>query len=394
MEGDFIKINNKLLGLAWFYGLGVGIRNLLFEMGILKSRSFSTPVISVGNITVGGTGKTPHVEYLIRLLKGKQNVAVLSRGYKRKSSGFVLSDKDTPMPMIGDEPFQMKQKFPDITVAVDRKRTRGISKLTADESGLDIDVVLLDDAFQHRYVKPGINILLVDYHRLVIYDRLLPAGRLREPVKAKDRADIVIITKCPKDLKPMEFRVITKAMNLYPYQQLFFSTLEYDAPRPVFTNEPNMAPVDGLEALAGKNILLLTGIASPEQLMHDLQQYHSQITPLTFGDHHDFKRKDILAINEAFAQLPEPRLVITTEKDATRLMVVDGLTDDVKRHLYALPLRIAIMQGQQKEFNQKILGYVYKNSRNSILAKRKDDHKSQNSDSTGDRPRTISFRNN
>ena len=359
MEGDFIKINNKLLGLAWFYGLGVGIRNLLFEMGILKSRSFSTPVISVGNITVGGTGKTPHVEYLIRLLKGKQNVAVLSRGYKRKSSGFVL-----------------------------------ISKLTADESGLDIDVVLLDDAFQHRYVKPGINILLVDYHRLVIYDRLLPAGRLREPVKAKDRADIVIITKCPKDLKPMEFRVITKAMNLYPYQQLFFSTLEYDAPRPVFTNEPNMAPVDGLEALAGKNILLLTGIASPEQLMHDLQQYHSQITPLTFGDHHDFKRKDILAINEAFAQLPEPRLVLTTEKDATRLMVVDGLTDDVKRHLYALPLRIAIMQGQQKEFNQKILGYVYKNSRNSILAKRKDDHKSQNSDSTGDRPRTISFRNN
>ena len=217
MEGDFITINKKLLGLAWFYGLGVGIRNLLFEMGILKSRSFSTPVISVGNITVGGTGKTPHVEYLIRLLKPKHHVAVLSRGYKRKSNGFVLSNKNTPMPMIGDEPFQMKQKFPDITVAVDRKRTRGISKLTADDSDLDIDVVLLDDAFQHRYVKPGINILLVDYHRLVIYDRLLPAGRLREPVKAKDRADIVIITKCPKDLKPMEFRVITKAMNLYPY---------------------------------------------------------------------------------------------------------------------------------------------------------------------------------
>ena len=162
MEGDFITINKKLLGLAWFYGLGVGIRNLLFEMGILKSRSFSTPVISVGNITVGGTGKTPHVEYLIRLLKPKHHVAVLSRGYKRKSNGFVLSDKNTPMPMIGDEPFQIKQKFPDITVAVDRKRTRGISKLTADDSDLDIDVVLLDDAFQHRYVKPGINILLME----------------------------------------------------------------------------------------------------------------------------------------------------------------------------------------------------------------------------------------
>jgi tetraacyldisaccharide 4'-kinase len=203
LEGDFITINKKLLCLSWLYGLGVGIRNLLFEMGILKSRSFSTPVISVGNITVGGTGKTPHVEYLVRLLKPHYQVAVLSRGYKRKSSGFVLSDENTPMPMIGDEPFQIKQKFPDVVVAVDRKRTRGISKLIAGEGGVDIDVVLLDDAFQHRYVNPGVNILLVDYHRLVIYDRLLPAGRLREPVEAKNRADIVIITKCPKDLKPM-----------------------------------------------------------------------------------------------------------------------------------------------------------------------------------------------
>ena len=394
MEGDFIKINKNLRPLACLYGIGVGMRNLLFEMGVLKSRSFSIPVISVGNITVGGTGKTPHVEYLIRLLKDQLNVAVLSRGYKRKSSGFVLSDKDTPMPMIGDEPYQMKQKFPDITVAVDKKRTRGISMLTAEDSDLKVDVVLLDDAFQHRYVKPGINILLVDYHRLLIYDELLPAGRLREPVGAKDRADIVIITKCPKDLKPMEFRVITKAMKLFPYQQLFFSTLEYDAPRPVFANEPNMAAIESVEALAGKNILLLTGIASPEQLMHDLQDFHSQITPLTFGDHHNFSRKDVETINETFAKLPEPRLVLTTEKDATRLQVVDGLADEVKRHLYALPLRIAIMQNQQEEFNQKILGYVYKNSRNSILAKRKDDHKSQNSDSTGNRPRTISFRNN
>ena len=387
MEGDFITINKKLLCLSWLYGLGVGLRNLLFEMDVLKSRSFSTPVISVGNITVGGTGKTPHVEYLIRLLKNQLNVAVLSRGYKRKSRGFVLSDKDTPMPMIGDEPYQMKQKFPDITVAVDKKRTRGISKLIAADSGLDVDVILLDDAFQHRYVKPGINILLVDYHRLIIYDCLLPAGRLREPVKAKDRADIVIITKCPKDLKPMEFRVITKAMNLYPYQQLYFSTLEYDQPKAVFGDAVLT------DSLSGKNILLLTGIASPEQLLHDLQEYDSQITPLTFGDHHDFKRKDVEAINEAFASLPEPRLILTTEKDATRLMVTEGLNDDVKKQMYMLPLRIAIMQGQQEEFNQKILGYVRKNSRNSILAKGKDDYKSHHSDSAGNRPRTISFRN-
>ena len=386
-EGDFIKINKNLLVLSWFYGLGVGIRNLLFEMGVLKSRSFDTPVISVGNITVGGTGKTPHVEYLIRLLKDKLHVAVLSRGYKRKSRGYILSDKNTPMRMIGDEPYQIKQKFPDITVAVDKKRTRGIANLTEITGENKVDVILLDDAFQHRYVKPGINILLVDYHRLVIYDRLLPAGRLREPVKAKDRADIVIITKCPKDLKPMEFRVITKAMRLYPYQQLYFSTLEYDKPKAVFSDKV----LDG--SLTGKNILLLTGIASPEQLMHDLQEYNAQITPLTFGDHHDFSKKDVANINDTYAQMDGAKIILTTEKDATRLLATDGLSDEVKNNLYSLPMRIVIMQDQEEEFNNIILGYVYKNSRNSILAKRKDDHKSKDSNCAGNRSGTISFRN-
>ena len=179
MEGDLITINKKLRPLSWLYGLAVGFRNMLFEFGVLKSRSFTVPVISVGNITVGGTGKTPHVEYLIRLLKDRAKVAVLSRGYKRKSRGFLVADKDTTMRQIGDEPFQIKQKFPGITVAVDKKRTRGIDKLTSGEYVDGIDVILLDDAFQHRYVKPGINILLVDYHRLIIYDELLPAGSSR-----------------------------------------------------------------------------------------------------------------------------------------------------------------------------------------------------------------------
>ncbi len=391
MEGDFIKINKILLPLSWCYGLGVGFRNLLFEMGVLKSRSFTVPVISVGNITVGGTGKTPHVEYLIRLLKNHMNVAVLSRGYKRKTNGFVLAREHTTMWDIGDEPYQMKKKFPDITLAVDSKRTRGIQKLIDGEAGKDIDVILLDDAFQHRYVKPGINILLVDYHRLVIYDQLLPAGRLREPVKSKDRADIVIITKCPKDMKPMEYRVITKAMKLYPYQRLFFSTHEYDSPQPVF---PDLARHESLESLEGKNILLLTGIASPEQMMQDLTPVTPNITTMTFGDHHAFKAKDIRRINETFSTLPNPKLIITTEKDATRLEAVDGLSDEVKSHLYTLPIHMTIMMEQQEEFNKHITEYVRKNSRNSILVKRKDDLKPKDSNRSGDRPRTISFRDN
>ena len=389
IEGDLISINKKLLPLSWLYGLGVGFRNLLFEIGILKSRSFTVPVISVGNITVGGTGKTPHVEYLIQLLKDRTKVAVLSRGYKRKSHGFVLADGSSTVNDIGDEPYQIKTKFPDITVAVDKKRTRGIDNLTGGEYVKDIDVILLDDAFQHRYVKPGINILLVDYHRLVIYDALLPAGRLREPVKSKDRADIVIVTKCPKDLKPMEFRVITKAMKLYPYQQLFFSTHEFGALRPVFGKDQKP-----LTSLADKNVLLLTGIASPEQMLAELKTYAKAVTPMAFSDHHAFSNKDVERINETFSTLPSPKLIVTTEKDETRLLQVEGFSDEVKKHLYVLPIKIQILLEQEEAFNQSIISYVRKNSRNSILAEKPNDHKPKDSDRPGNRPRTISFRNN
>ena len=389
MEGDLIYINKKLRPLSWLYGLGVGFRNFLFETGILKSQTYATPVISVGNITVGGTGKTPHVEYLIRLLKDKTNLAVLSRGYKRKSSGFVLADNNTTIYDIGDEPFQMKQKFPNITVAVDKKRTRGINRLIKGEAGKDIDVILLDDAFQHRYVTPGINILLVDYHRLIIYDELLPSGRLREGAGSKNRADIVIITKCPVNMKPMEFRVLTKAMALYPYQQLYFSTYTYEGLERLDGQECT----GGLESLADKHVLLVTGIASPEQMKLDLQSYAKDIRPLAFADHHQFKEKDIRLINETFSELPSPKCIITTEKDAVRLRTVEGLSDEVLQHFYVLPIRIKLMLDQEKSFNKHIIDYVRKNSRNSILAKDKDDYKSKDSDHTGDRPRTISFRN-
>ena len=389
MEGDLISINSTLRPLSWLYGIGVAFRNQLFEAGILKSQTYATPVISVGNITVGGTGKTPHVEYLIRLLKDKTNLAVLSRGYKRKSHGFVLGDAHATIYDLGDEPFQMMQKFPGITVAVDKKRTRGISNLIHGAAGKEIDVILLDDAFQHRYVKPGINILLVDYHRLIIYDELLPSGRLREPASSKNRADIVIVTKCPTDMKPMEFRVLTKAMALYPYQQLYFSTHTYEHLEPLFGE----GELEKLEDLADQHVLLLTGIGLPEQMRLDLEPYAKEIKPLAFADHHQFKEKDIQLINETFSSLPSPRCIITTEKDAVRLKTIEGLSDEVKQHLYVLPIRIKILLDQELSFNKYIIDYVRKNSRNSILAQSKDDNKSQDSDHTGNRPRTISFRN-
>ena len=395
MEGDFIKLNKKLLPLSWLYGLGVKFRNMLFDMDILKSKSYSVPIISVGNITVGGTGKTPHVEYLIRLLKDQFNVAMLSRGYKRKSSGYVLATTETPMKMIGDEPYQIKQKYPKVTVAVDGKRTRGIEHLTNDDETKETDVILLDDAFQHRYVKPGVNILLVDYHRSIIFDKLIPAGRLREPLKGKDRADIVIVTKCPKDLKPMEFRVLTKQMNLYPYQQLYFTMLDYGQLKKVFPTTPSNQTIPShLEDLTDYHVLLLTGIASPKQIYYDVKPHAKDIKTLAYGDHHAFKQKDIHHINETFASMPSPKVIITTEKDMVRLETVEGLSDEVRNNLLVLPVRIIFMLEGEATFNENIIGYVRKNSRNSILAKGKDDNKSDDSDRAGDRPRTISFRNN
>ena len=389
MEGDFIKIRKWLTPFSMLYGMVVGIRNQMFELGVLKSRSFDIPVISVGNITVGGSGKTPHIEYLVRLLKDQMKVAVLSRGYKRKSKGYVLANEQTTMRDIGDEPYQMKKKFPDIYIAVDKNRCEGIDNLTQQEPTKDTDVILLDDAFQHRYVKPGINILLVDYHRLIISDMLLPAGRLREPKEGKARADIVIITKCPKDLKAINYRVLTKAMNLFPYQLLFYTTLEYGEMYRLFGNEKK-----NIHDIADQHVLLLTGIASPQQMMLDLGQLCNSITPLSFSDHHQFKAKDIARINQTFEAMPAPKMIITTEKDAARLETVEGLSDEVRNQLYVLPVEIKFMQEQDKMFNQKILSYVRKNSRNSILAKNKDEHKSSDSHHPGDRPRTISFRDN
>ncbi|WP_455532063.1 tetraacyldisaccharide 4'-kinase [Segatella salivae] len=390
-EGDFIHINEWLIPLSWLYGIGVGFRNQLFNIGLLKQHDYDIPIISVGNITVGGAGKTPHVEYLIRLLKDKVKVAVLSRGYKRKTHGYVLANDSSTVTDIGDEPYQMKQKYQDVHIAVDKKRVDGIAHITGDAETNDTDVILLDDAFQHRYVKPGINILLVDYHRLIIYDKLLPAGRLREPQSGKNRADIVIITKCPKDLKPMEFRVLTKAMNLYPYQSLYFTTIEYESLTPLFAKEKSTIEK---EALEDKHVMLITGIASPKQIIIDLKPHVKEMTTLAFSDHHQFKSKDIMKINETFNAIKGEKIIVTTEKDATRLEQLEGLSEEVKQNLYVLPIKVKFMINQEEEFNDKIIDYVRKNSRNSILVKGKDGHKSKDSHHSGHRPRTISFRDN
>ena len=362
MEGDMTQIRRWLKPLSWFYGLGVDVRNTLFDMGVLPSVSYDIPIINVGNITVGGTGKTPTVEYLIQLLSGKYRVAVLSRGYKRKTKGYLLSSTTTTMEEIGDEPWQIKQKFPDVYVAVDADRRRGIERLMKDEATKDVEVILLDDAFQHRYVKAGHNILLVDYHRIISDDCLLPAGRLRERPSASTRASTVIVTKCPQHINAMGFRVILSSLNIRPYQQLFFSTFTYETLQQLWGEgslEPDMLRKDNI------HVLLLTGIGNPRQMEQDVRKFAQHISPLTFPDHHYFSKRDVETINQALKDLPQPHIIITTEKDATRLLHLKGLSEGVKESTYVLPIGISIMRNEKDKFDKTILDYVQENKRNS-----------------------------
>ena len=362
MEGDMTQIRRWLMPLSWIYGLGVDIRNALFDMGALPSVSYDIPIINVGNITVGGTGKTPTVEYLIRLLNGKYRVAVLSRGYKRRSKGYILSTTASTIEEIGDEPWQIKQKFPDVIVAVDANRRRGIERLMTDEATKDVEVILLDDAFQHRYVKAGHNILLVDYHRIISDDCLLPAGRLRERPSASTRASTIIVTKCPRHINAMGFRVILSALNIRPYQQLFFSTFTYETMHQLWGNgtlEPETLRKDNT------HVLLLTGIAGPRQMEQDVRRFVQHVNPLTFPDHHYFTRHDAEAINKALQDLPQPHIIITTEKDAARLLHLEGLSEEVKQCTYVLPIGISIMRDEKEKFDKMINDYVQENKRNS-----------------------------
>ena len=337
------------------YGIGVGLRNACFDAGLLKQVAFERPVICVGNLTIGGTGKTPHTEMLLRWLLPHQRVAVLSRGYKRRTRGFLLATPNSTMREIGDEPWQMKQHFPEAIVAVDANRRHGIRRLLDDEKTRDVEVILLDDAYQHRYVKAGMNILLTDYHRLMTDDALLPAGRLREPLSAKERAHIVIVTKCPKDMKPIDYRVIREALNLKPFQHLFFSAFKYGRLRRLFGVTPGQAE----ELTPDTHVVLLTGIASPQQMIIDLHHTTRQITPLSFADHHEFTAHDIQKIEEAFTELQgSKRLIITTEKDAARLLMVQDLSPIVRRHIYVLPIEVEILRGEGEALHDLIMDYT------------------------------------
>jgi len=360
MTGN-IKINKVLYPLAWLYGLVVALRNKLFDWGVFSSETFPVPVISIGNITVGGTGKTPHTEYLIDLLSKKYRVAVLSRGYKRKTRGFVLADENSDSAQIGDEPLQMHRKFPSITVAVDANRRRGIRNLLHLPENQKPDVILMDDAFQHRYVKPSLSILLTDSNRPFYDDYLLPAGRLREKPENHKRADVIIYTKCPESFTSGDYQILTEKINLLPHQELFFSAYRYKNLLPVFPeSKPLKEETSDLSKLEKEAALLVTGLANPAGLIEYVKKYTSNLQTIVYHDHHDFTRKDIQAMtNFMQTNAGENKRIITSEKDAMRLANNPFVPNEIKAFIYYLPIEVVILFNEEL-FTQKIENHVGK----------------------------------
>ena len=363
-----------LTPLSWLYGLGVFIRNRAYDLNILKSKEFDVPVISVGNITVGGTGKTPHVEYLVEQLKEKYKVATLSRGYKRKTKGFRWVATGSTASEVGDEPLQIKKKFPEITVAVCENRVKGVEELLKDNNDPSPDVILLDDAFQHRRITPGINILLINYNRQLKHDHLLPVGRMRERAHQVSRANIIIFTKCPDEIAPITRRILQNDVELRPYQNLFFTKFEYGKLQPVNPNYTSNATFCQQKEYA---ILVVTGIASPELLIKHLSRFSNQIEELAFPDHHAFSPNDITAIQNKFEQIEATKkIIVTTEKDAVRFKDYEFLSNDLKNIMYFMPIKVKFLDEGKNTFTKEIINYVGENKSNRELYKKQNSGKS------------------
>ncbi len=342
-----------LYPISKLYGIGMAVRNKMFEYGMLKQEEFDIPVIVVGNLAMGGTGKTPHVEYIVESLLGKYNIGVLSRGYKRATSGFVLASPQSRPEDIGDESYQIYRKFgPDITVAVCEKRAEGIRMMR--EINPDLNMIILDDAFQHRYVKPSVSVILTEYNRPVFNDNLLPYGRLRESARALNRADMVVVTKCPIDMKPMHYRIFEENLNLFPFQKLYFSRYNYGHLVPIFPEEATEIP-----ALASQrsdtSLLVVTGVANPKPFVRYLRRHKAKVKLKRFADHHNFSSSDMDEICRRYDELSSSeKYIVTTEKDAVRILNNPYFPHRLKKNIFYVPIKVEFIERGDAEFTSGI----------------------------------------
>lgn len=345
-----------LAPISWLYAFVLYIRHWLYDSGIVSSESFSVPTICIGNLAFGGTGKTPHTDYLINLLKDKVNVAVLSRGYGRKTKGFVLAGKDTTYEQIGDEPLLFHTKYDNIAVAVDEDRPDGVKKLMRLEK--TPDVVLLDDAFQHRRIKPGMNILLTEYYNIYKKDMLVPAGNLRDVKGAAKRADIIIVTKSPRVLLPYDKRDMINTLNAKPYQKVFFTYIDFQGLTPVNKTAMETQPQNI------KSVYLFCGIANPYPLEDHLKRKYNTLITNYFDDHHSFSDSDIDMIIDGYnSVIGKNKIIVTTEKDLMRLTSSSYLNKFENVPLFTIPIEVRFNDEKEEEtFKNLIIEYVGKNS--------------------------------
>lgn len=346
------RMRYLLLPFSLIYATVIFVRNFFYDAGIFSSTSFDFPVIVVGNLRVGGTGKTPMVEYLVRRLNDRRKLAVLSRGYGRKTRNFILADTDSSAKTIGDEPRQIKQKFPDISVAVDRDRVSGIKQLRA--SMPDLDAVLLDDAFQHRKVRAGLNIMLTAYNRFYCDDFILPVGRLRETASSAKRAHIIVVTKCPVVMGKTEQRALTERISPKEHQHVCYAYEHYGKLKSVFGQEQF-----DQKSLRGKRIVLVTGIANADRLKEFLERYNEVVEHLDYGDHHWYKETDIdNIISAAEKHSSSDTLVITTEKDVQRFVAFSSNQAFHSIPIFYIPIEICFHEGSGQTFDQLLNEYV------------------------------------
>ncbi|WP_213189789.1 tetraacyldisaccharide 4'-kinase [Cloacibacterium caeni] len=331
------------------YHFVTALRNRMYDWGIFSSTKFKTPMIGVGNLSVGGSGKSPMVMYLADFLAKNFRTGVLSRGYGRKTKGYVIVNYDSNFKMVGDEAMQLFERFKNrFVIGVCEDRVFGAKKIIED---MDLDVLLLDDSYQHRRIKPGFNILLTDYNDPYFKDFVLPAGNLRESRRGAKRADIIVVTKCPENITEEKKQFYISRIKPRYYQKVFFSTINYD--EEIFCFDPKLKLPDN--NMSYYDILLITGIANPKTFVEEVKRYSSNVKHLRFKDHHSFTTEDISLIKKEYEKLGEYKLILTTEKDYVRLKGFDYL----REKLYYWPINVEIDRAE--EFNQIIQDYVRKN---------------------------------
>jgi tetraacyldisaccharide 4'-kinase len=349
-----------LLPLALIYQFAVNLRHKFYDFGFLKSESFDIPIICVGNLSFGGTGKTPLTEYLVGLMQPHFKLAILSRGYKRKSKGFVMAGKASTFHDIGDEPVQFARKFQDVYVAVDADRREGINILM--QQSPPPEVIILDDAFQHRKVKAGLNILLTDYHNIYPKDHLVPAGNLRDSKYAARRADIIVVTKTPKVFSPFIRRSLIDAIKPLPHQMIYFSYLKYGRFEPVGDSKKIYLPKQT------SNILLFCGIANPYPLQEYLYTMCNTLETINFRDHHEYTEKDILGLSKSFSSIiGKSKIMVTTEKDAMRLVDSPYFCHLENVPLFYIPVTVHFHDEKDHNFDNQVVNYARQNKGNHGL---------------------------